>query len=396
MRRLITALIALAVIGGLAWAFWPRPLAVETAVIGAQDIAVTVEEEGKARIREVFTVSAPIAGQALRIGLHAGDEVVKDQTVVVSIRPAAPGLLDARLKRVAEAAAASARASVGLATAEVKQAEAQLTFLNTELDRARTLSRQGTISERALDKARLDVDTAAATLDSAKASLNVRQRELERAEAALIETGASEGPCCTEIKAPVTGRILRVLAESEQVVQAGAPLMEIGDPKDIEIVTDVLSRDAVEIRPGSHAVIDNWGGPPLPATVRRVEPSAVTKVSALGIEEQRVSVILDLDDERQAAELGDGFRVVARITVWEGNGLLAVPVAALFRQGGDWAVYRVVNGRAERAVIKLGRRNDSYAEVVSGLAAGDTVILHPSDQMEEGIAVVPLAPGMAD
>lgn len=396
MRRLITALIALAGIGGLAWAFWPRPLAVETAVIGTQDIAVTVEEEGKARIREVFTVSAPIPGQTLRIGLHAGDQVVKDQTVVVSIRPAAPGLLDARLKRVAEAAAASARASVGLATAEVKQAEAQLTFLKTELDRAQTLSRQGTISERALDKARLDVDTAAATLDSARASLNVRQRELERAEAALIETGASEGPCCTEIRAPVTGRILRVLAESEQVVQAGAPLMEIGDPTDIEIVTDVLSRDAVEIRPGSHAVIDNWGGAPLPATVRRVEPSAVTKVSALGIEEQRVSVILDLDDESRAAELGDGFRVVARITVWEGNGLLAVPVAALFRQGGDWAVYRVVNGKAERAVIKLGRRNDSFAEVVSGLAAGDTVILHPSDQMEDGIAVSSIRAGMAE
>lgn len=396
MRRLITVLIALAVVGGLAWAFWPRPLAVEMAVIGPQDIAVMVEEEGKARIREVFTVSAPIAGQALRIDLHAGDAVVQDETVVVSIRPAAPGLLDARLRRVAEAAAAAARASVGLATAEVKQAEAQLTFLKTELDRAQTLSRQGNVSERALDKARLDVATAAATLDSATASLAVRQRELERAEAALIETGASEGPCCTEIKAPVTGRILRVLAESEQVVQAGTPLVEIGDPADLEIVTDVLSRDAVSIRPGAAAVIDNWGGPPLAATVRRVEPSAVTKVSALGIEEQRVSVILDLADARQAAVLGDGFRVVARITVWQGNGRLAVPVAALFRNGGDWAVYRVAVGRARRAVVTLGQRNDSFAEVLSGLAAGDTVILHPSDQLDDGIAVVPARTGVQD
>lgn len=396
MRRLVTLLIVLAVIGGLAWAFWPRPLPVETAVVGPQDIAVTVEEEGKARIREVFTVSAPISGQALRIGLHAGDQVVKDETVLVSIRPAAPGLLDVRLKRVAEAAAAAAGAGVGLAMADVKQAEAQLAFLRTEFDRAKKLSGQGTISERALDKARLDVDTAAATLDSARASLAVRQRELERAEAALIETGASEGPCCTEIRAPVTGRILRVLAESEQVVQAGTPLMEIGDPADIEIVTEVLSRDAVEIRPGDRAVIDNWGGTPLAATVRRVEPSAVTKVSALGIEEQRVSVILDLDDAARVAALGDGFRVVARITVWEGKGLLAVPVAALFRQGGDWAVYRVVDGRAQRAVLALGQRNDSLAEVASGLAAGDTVILHPSDQMADGIAVAPIPPGMAD
>jgi HlyD family secretion protein len=389
LRRLITLAILLAVIAGLAWAFWPRALPVESAVITARDIAVTVEEEGKSRIRDVFSVSAPISGQVLRIDLHPGDAVVKDETVLISIRPAAPGLLDARLKRVAEAASASARASVGLAEAEVKQAEAQLTFLRTELERAERLSRQGTISERALDKARLDVATAAAALDSARASLNVRQKELDRAEAALIETGTSEGPCCTEVRAPVTGRILRVLAESEHVVQAGTPLMEVGDPGDIEIVADILSRDAVEIKPGAPAVIDNWGGPPLAARVRRVEPSAVTKVSALGIEEQRVPVILDLAGEQDRGALGDGFRVVARITVWEGKNLVAVPIAALFRQGGDWAVYKVVNGRAELSLLQLGRRNAAYAEVTSGLAAGDTVILHPSDQLAAGVAVAP-------
>jgi HlyD family secretion protein len=391
LRRLLTLAIVLAVAAGLAWAFWPRPIAVETAEIALRDLTVTVEEEGKSRIREVFTVSAPITGQVLRIDFHPGDAVVKDETVVVSLRPAAPGFLDARLKRVAEAAAASARAGVGLATAEVKQAEAQLTFTRTELERAERLSRQGTISERALDKARLDVATAAATLDSARASLAVRERELERAEAALIETGTSEGACCTDIKAPVTGRILRVLSESEQVVQAGTPLMEIGNPDDIEIVAEVLSRDAVEIRPGAAAVIDNWGGSPLPATVHRVEPSAVTKVSALGIEEQRVAVILDLDGNGGREALGDGFRVVARITVWEGKQIVAVPVAALFRQGGDWAVYTVADGQAAVRVVQLGRRNTAYAEVTSGLAAGDVVVLHPSDQMEDGVAVVPAA-----
>lgn len=394
LRRLFTGLILLAVVAALAWAFWPRPIPVETAKIGRQDIAVTVEEEGKSRIREVFTVSAPISGQVLRIGLHAGDAVVQDETVVASIRPAAPGLLDARLKRVAEAAAAAASASVGLAEAEVKQAEAQLTFLETELGRAERLSRQGTISERALDKARLDLATAAASLDSAKASLTVRQRELQRAEAALIETGASEGPCCTEIKAPETGRILRVLAESEQVVQAGTPLIEIGDPTDIEIVTDVLSRDAVQIATGAEAVIDNWGGPPLRARVKRVEPSAVTKVSALGIEEQRVSVILDLQEgETGSAAIGNGFRIVARITLWEGKDLLAVPVAALFRQGGDWTAYAVVNGRAVLRTLELGARNEAWAEVKAGLAAGDMVILHPSDQMADGLAVEPISAG---
>lgn len=391
LRRLTVFIILLAAAAGLTWAFWPRPLAVETDVIETRDITVTVEEEGKGRIREVFTVSAPITGQVLRNNLHPGDKVVKDETVVVSIRPAAPGLLDARLKRVAEAAAASARASVGLAQAEVKQAEAQLTFTQTELERAERLSRQGTISDRALDKARLDVATAAAALDSAKASLTVRERELQRAEAALIENEASEGPCCTEIKAPVTGRILRVLTESEQVVQAGTPLIEIGDPSDIEIVAEVLSRDAVEIRPGASAVIDNWGGPPLEATVRRVDPSAITKVSALGIEEQRVPVILDLADSPQAEQLGDGFRVVARITVWEGKGRVAVPISALFRQGGAWAVYAVANGRAELRLVELGRRNAAFSEVTSGLAAGDVVVIHPSDQMADGLSVTPMA-----
>ena len=387
LRRLIMLLALLAVVAGLAWAFWPRPLPVETAGIAKRDIKVSVEEEGKSRIREIFTVSAPIGGQTLRIDLHAGDQVVKDQTVLAAIRPAAPGLLDARLKRVAEAAAASAQAGVGLAHAEVRQAEARLSFLKTELSRAERLAAKGTISESARDKARLEAETAEAVLESAQSALAVRRRELERAEAALIETGTAEGPCCTEIKAPVTGRILRVVAESEQVVQAGTPLMEIGDPADLEIAADILSRDAVEIAPGAAAEIVNWGGPALAAKVRRVEPSAVTKVSALGIEEQRVPVILDLVNPKDGERLGDGFRVVARITVWEGKDRVAVPVAALFRRGGDWAVYKAVDGKAALQILALGRRNDDFAEVTDGLAADDVVILHPSDQLANGVRV---------
>lgn len=388
LRRLITFAVLLGAASALAWTFWPRPLPVETATIKTQDLMVSVEEEGKARIREVFSVSSPIAGHLLRVGLHAGDAVVKDETVVASIRPAAPGLLDLRLKRVAEAAVAAASAAVSLAEAELKQSEAQLTFLRAELARAERLSRQGTISERALDKAKLDVETGAATRDSSSAALAVRQRELQRAEAALIENGSSEGPCCTEIRAPASGRILRVLTESEQVVQAGTPLMEIGDPSRIEIVTDILSRDAVEVKPGAAAIIDNWGGPPLPARVRRVEPSATTKVSALGIEEQRVAVILDLDGTAAQPRPGDGFRVVARIAVWEGRGVIAVPLAALFREGGNWAAYVERNGKAALRRLELGRRNAAFAEVTSGLAAGERVILHPSDQLADGAAVV--------
>lgn len=390
LRRLIIACILLAVAAALGWAFWPRPVAVELATITRRNLTQTVEEEGKARIREVYTVSAPITGQTLRIDLHAGDTVEKGQTIV-SIRPAAPGLLDARLRRVAEAAAAAASAGVDLAMAEVKQADAELAFLRTELARTEQLAAKGNISESARDKARLAVETGVAALDSAKASLSVRRRDLERAQAALIETGNSEGPCCTDLKAPVAGRVLRVLAESEQVVQPGAPLVQIGDPADLEIAADILSREAVEIRPGAEAVIGGWGGPPLPARVSRVEPSATTKVSALGIEEQRVAVVLELTGPTMPPGLGDGFRVIVRITVWQGNDVIAVPVAALFRDGGDWAVYRVDNGRARRQHVTLGRRNDEFAEVTSGLDVDDSVVLHPSDQLSDGVRISDLA-----
>lgn len=215
----------------------------------------------------------------------------------------------------------------------------------------------------------------------------VRQRELERAQAALIETGTSSDPCCTDIKAPASGRILRVLTESEQVVEAGTPLMEIGNPADLEIVSDVLSRDAVKIKPGATAIIEDWGGPPLTATVRRVDPSAITKISALGIEEQRVSVILDAADPTSTTQLGDGFRVVAKITVWEGKDVIAAPISALFRIGNEWAVYRVSDDHAVVQRVTLGRQNDEYAEVTSGLDTGTNVIVHPSDQIAQGATV---------
>lgn len=386
MRRLISVCLLLIVAAALGWAFWPRPVAVEVATIARRDIPLFVEEEGKARIREVYSISAPITGQILRIDLHAGDEVEKGQSIV-SIRPAAPGLLDARLRRVAEAASAAAGAGVDLAAAEVRQADSQLAFLKTELARTERLAAQGNISESARDRARLAVETAIAALDSAKASLTVRRRELERAQAALIESGNDDGPCCTTLTAPVSGRILRVLAESEQVVQPGEPLVQIGDPRNLEIAADVLSRDAVQIKPGADAIIDGWGGAPLAARVTRVEPSATTKVSALGIEEQRVAVVLDLMGQSAPAGLGDGFRVIVRIRVWQGNNVIAAPVAALFRDGGEWAVYRVENGRARLQHVSLSHRNDSFAEVTAGLNLNDGVILYPSDQLTDGVVI---------
>ena len=218
----------------------------------------------------------------------------------------------------------------------------------------------------------------------------VRQRELESAEAALVQgrdTG-SDGECCAEVLAPVSGRVLRVLTESEQVVQAGMPLVEIGDPADIEIVADILSRDAVRIVQGAAASVIGWGGPPLAARVLRVEPSATTKVSALGIEEQRVNVVLNLDgDPKRWEKLGHGFRVVVRIELWRGDNLVTVPIGALFRVGADWAVYVIADSRAHLRLVTLGERNSDLAEIQSGLSVDEQVILHPSDLVADGTRV---------
>ena len=384
LRRLITFAVVAIVIGLAAWALWPKPIAVETAEIGKQTVTVTVSEEGKSRIREVFTVSAPIAGQMERIDLHAGD-TVSAENVVATLRPTRPALLDPRTRSVAEATAAAARSAVGLAQAQLTQALSQEDFMRTELTRAAALLRRGNTYGPAYEKAKLDVDTAAAAVESARASLAMQRQEWESAEAALGEGKNGEAGCCVEIRAPVSGLVLQVLSESEQVVQPGTPIMEIGDPSGMEIVTELLSQDAVRIAPGATAKISGWGGEALDATVSKIDPLARTKVSALGIEEQRVEVVLELTAPQEARDgLGHGFRVNVEIEMWRGDNLLAVPIGALFRNGQDWACYVADNGVAKLRHLKLGQRNDSVAEVAEGLAAGERVILHPSDQLSDG------------
>ena len=246
-----------------------------------------------------------------------------------------------------------------------------------------------TTAQQTWQKAMLDVATAQTGVDAAKATLVVRQRELESANANLIEAQPSTcDSSCVDIQSPASGKVLSVLTTSEQVVVAGTPLLTIGDPKDLEVAVDLLSRDAVVVQPGDHATIESWGGPTLKAVVERVNPSAVTKVSALGIEEQRVSVVLKLLDAPQGGtQLGHDFRVVARIVVWHGDDLVAVPMGALFRQGDDWAVFVVDKGTAHLRKIVLGHQNTNFAEVTSGLQPGDTLILHPGDRVSEGTSV---------
>lgn len=383
--RLAPWIAGVAVVGLLVWAFRPVPVAVETALIAPQDFDVSVEEEGVARIRDVYTVSAPIAGRLERIALKPGDAVVAGQTVVARIGPADPALLDARARAVAVATVQAAEAAVQLARAQLDQAQGSADFAQAESARMATLFDRAAVSRRMLDAAVTEAHTATAAVASAEASLAVRERELDSARAALDAGVQPAGACCTEIRAPVSGRVLRVLVPSEQVVAPGMALLEIGNPGEIEVVTNLLSRDAVRVAMGAGAEVIGWGGPALAARVRRISPSAETRVSALGIEEQRVEVLLDPDPASgDWQRLGHGYRVILRIRLWQGRGVLAVPVAALFRDGADWAVFVAQDGRAVLRRIELGERNADFAEVLGGLKAGEVVILRPGDTVAEG------------
>jgi len=396
VRRTIIVLIGLGIVALIVWALWPQPVPVDMAVVKRGPLEVTVEDEGITRIREVYTVSAPIGGKMLRSPREVGDEVKANKTLVASIEPSAPTFLDVRSQRVNQAAVQAAQAAVDLAVAKVKEAKAQLEFARNDLDRAQTLAASKTISARTLEKAKLDVDSAEAAVASAVATLEVRRRELESAKAHLIQPGeinadAHAGNEISDIHvySPVDGSVLKIIAESEQVVLPGAPLIEIGDPHDLEIAVDFLSRDAVRIKPGDVARIESWGGEEtLSAKVRRIEPTGFTKVSALGIEEQRVKVILDFTGPpAEWRRLGHGFRVIARVVIWHSDDALQVPLGALFRAGDNWAVFVVADGRAQRRLVTIGERNLHAARVLTGLKLGEEVVLHPSDGVHDGVRV---------
>lgn len=392
---------AILVLGGLIWFAWPRPIAVDLATVTRGKMAVTIDDEGKTRVRHIYTVSAPIAGKVMRIshpfsdhGLsrHVGDLVTGDETVVAVMQPMTPGFIDARSREELEAAVASADAAVKQAEADVRKLQAALDFSRTEFQRAQALARTQTISAQALDKAKFDVDTNEAGLISAKAQLQVRQFARTSLAARLIDPTSVSAPtnptCCVQIRAPVTGRILRIIQDSEAVVQAGTPLIDIGDPADLEVVADLLSTDAVQIKVDAPVRIDGWGGAPMQGRVVRVDPAGFVKVSALGIEEQRVRTTIDFADPPEIwSRLGHDYRVIVHVTVWSADDVLSVPVGALFRRDDDWAVFRLKDGRASTTIVKVGHRNSRMAEVLSGLSAGDRVVLHPSDRIKHGVAM---------
>jgi HlyD family secretion protein len=396
-RGLLIALALVGLAGGLAWAFWPQPVAVDLATIGRGPLQVTVDGEGMTRVREVYTVSAPLAGRVMRTPLKVGDPVVAHQTVLTSLEETDPAFLDQRTRARLEAEIQAADAGFSLGRAELERARAELDFARNELRRAEALYPRGALTERALDQARLDVRTHEARVATAEATLRMRRFELESARAAMIEPGEDgrfEGlasRCCIAIRAPVDGQVLRVIRESETVVQPGDPLIEIGDPRDLEIVVDLPSQEAVRVREGAAVIVDAWGGEvPLAGRVRRIEPYGFTKISALGIEEQRVNVVIEIEDPPEARPmLGHGYRVVARIVVHAADDVLLVPAGALFREGGDWAVFVMDDDRARLRRVRLGPGDGRVAELQDGLAEGDRVVLHPSDRVAEGVRIAP-------
>ncbi|MCZ7661099.1 MAG: HlyD family efflux transporter periplasmic adaptor subunit [Xanthobacteraceae bacterium] len=394
-KRITTAAGGVLLLGVAIWFAWPKPVLVDLAPVARMPMEVTVDEEGKTRVRHIYTVSAPIAGKVLRISppRHVGDVVAKDETVVAVMEPTVPGFHDARTHEELQAALGAAEAAVKLAEAEVRRIDAALVFARSELERASALARTDAISRKALDKARLDAEMGEAALASAKAQLAVRRSERASVAARLGEpnrNGATTADCCVQLRAPVSGRILKIVQESEGVVAAGAHLVELGDPLDLEVVADLLSSDAVRIAPGARVRIDGWGGAPVEGRVTRIDPSGFLKVSALGIEEQRVRTTIDFTASPGAwSRLGHDYRVIVHITVWAAADALTVPVAALFRRGEDWAVFAARDGRARATAVKIGQRNNRVAEVVSGLRDGDRVVLHPSDRVKDGITVSP-------
>ena len=391
-KRATTGLAAGAALAAVVWFGWPRPIAVDFATVDVTPLRVTVDEEGRTRIRHIYTVSAPVAGKVLRTSRHVGDEVIADESIVAVMEPTRPAFHDARTHEELQGALAAAEAAVRLADAEVRRTEAALGFSRNELQRAQALIKTEAISPKALDKAKFDVETNEAALASAKAQLEVRRSERASVAARLMGPVEAEGPqaatCCIQMRAPVSGRVLSLPQESERVVPPGTPLIEIGDPRDLEIVAELLSADAVQIKPGAFVLIEGWGGAALAGRVTRVDPAGFMKVSALGIEEQRVRTVIDLTDPPEAwSGLGHDFRVVVRITVWSTEQALAIPVGALFRQSEKWAVFVVEDGRARLRPVEIGRRNTRFVQVVAGLRQGEQIVLHPSDRVRDGVAV---------
>ena len=400
MKRWIWVIVLVAATGaGIYWGMRPQPLLVEEVTIGMGPLRVTVEEEGKTRLRSRYAITAPVAGYMGRIGLKAGD-TVKAGAVVAWLEAPRPVVLDARTREqgaarvaAAEAGLAVVESRVGTQSENLKALRAELAYWQGQRTREEALRKSGDMPAARVERTIADLQRAEAAvqagermLATAKVEVGAARAEIVSARAALRETGRAATGERIPVQAPAGGRVIRVVRDSEGAVAMGEALLEIGDARAIEVAVEVLSADAVKIGPGTKVLLDRWGGSTtLEARVRVVEPGGFTKISALGVEEQRVRVVADLvTPEEEWKALGDGYRVEAAFVLWEAASVLQAPANALFRVGKGWAVYVAEGGVARKREVTVGHRNGVAAEILGGLKAGEVVIAHPDETVSEG------------
>ncbi len=397
LRRVFFLLVAAAIGVAFYYAYQPQPIQADFDTVARGPMLVTLDEEGETRIHDRFIVSAPLAGRVLRIDLEPGDSVRAGRTTIATFLPNEPALLDVRSRAEAESRVRLAEAALRTAEATRDRVREELNFAESQLERYAELMEQELISRERFDTAEFEARRTREALNAADFQVRDAEQAVELAETALIQAGADSrasngaGQPIT-IRSPIDGVVLRRLRESEAVVSSGEALVEIGDTEQLEIVSDFLSADAVGISSGARVLIEQWGGGmTLEGRVRLVEPSGFTKLSALGVEEQRVNVIIDFEDVELAAEyLGDAYRVEVRVVTWESEDALKAPTSSLFRDDdGDWAVFTLSEGKALQRKVEIGQRNGLEAQVLSGLAEDEPVIVHPSDDVADGVEVVP-------
>ena len=389
-RRSISIIIAaLIVVALIVHGFMPKPVEVEVAEVTRGAFRVTLEEEGKTRVKERFVVSAPVSGFARRVELDVGDDVKKGDTLV-TLEPQRSRVLDPRSMAEARARVSATEAGVKVAEENSRAAKADADYAAKELARISELYTGGFASKENFEQSEAAATRAEARLSSTIFAVEVAEGELTAARTALsFSSGEANGTTKVIIRAPIGGQVLRLHHESEGVVREGAPLIEIGDPRALEVIVDVLSEDSVAIRPGTPVIFERWGGDtPLEGLVRFVEPTGFTKVSALGVEEQRVFVITDITSKKTLWErLGDGYRVEARFIIWQGTDVLQLPSSALFRFNDGWAVFVMEDDKAYRRIVEIGKRGGLFTEVISGIDEGTRVITHPDDKISDGRSV---------
>ena len=386
---LIIVVLTAGVAGGW-WVFRPQPIGVDLATVGRNVLIVTVDDEGVAQIKDTYQISTPISGNVQRTPFRVGDHV-ENNAIVATITPPVSGFLDERTRTEAEASARGAEVAVTSAQTDIAAVQSELIFWEGEVERTDRLLGRGLTTQRAAEQARLELDRRTLMLTNAKASLEVRQQQLEQAQARLLApNGGGHSANGYEIRSPIAGQVLAIDNESTRSLPAGAHLLTIGQPRNLEIIVDILSTDAVRIVAGAPAVISGWGRDiELGAEVRRIEPIGFTKVSALGIEEQRVRVHLDIKSDPDLwHSLGHLYGVFVRIQVEKVENAILVPSAALFRRNNEWSVFEYDAGFARLRTVRLGAQDSGFAEVIEGLQPDARVILHPNDRLAEGVLII--------